>query len=89
MLTKFETTNIIGMRALQLSEGAVPNVTVSHAHLKYDFIYIATLELANKKLDVKVVRKNNNEVHTSELEQNPLIDVLLDLKDGGTRSYTM
>ena len=55
MLTKYECSRIIGVRASQLSENAQILVDVPDT-LKSNFLYIATKELIEQKLDIYVKR---------------------------------
>ena len=55
ILTKYECSRIIGVRASQLSENAQILVDVPD-NLKSNFIYIATKELIDQKLDIFVKR---------------------------------
>lgn len=55
MLTKYECSRIIGVRASQLNENAQILVDVPN-HLKSNFLYIATKELISQKLDIYVKR---------------------------------
>ena len=56
LLTKFEVARIVGLRSLQLSEGATPLVEVSDARLRCDTMYVAALELYSRKLDARLRR---------------------------------
>lgn len=55
VLTKYEASRIIGIRASQLSQSA-PVLSVVPPHLQTNFMYIATKELIDKKLDIKIRR---------------------------------
>tara|TARA_B100001741_G_scaffold75654_1_gene61218 strand:- start:10909 stop:11178 length:270 start_codon:yes stop_codon:yes gene_type:complete len=55
LLTKYECSRIIGVRASQLSENAQILVDVPE-NLKSNFLYIATKELIERKLDIYVKR---------------------------------
>lgn len=50
-LTKFEVARLVGLRALQLENGASQLVDVREESLRHDLIYVATLELEQGKLD--------------------------------------
>ena len=54
MLSRYEVARIIGLRALQLDEGAVPMVVPLDAN--ESTIITATRELVNRKLRVQVKR---------------------------------
>ena len=62
-LTPFEVGRIIGIRALQLSEGHTPTVCVSSGD---DFARVAFQELQAGTLDIKVARGALH-VHVSQL----------------------
>jgi len=55
-LTKYECARIIGVRSNQLSMSAPILVNNIPEHLKSNFMYIATKELIEKKLDIQVRR---------------------------------
>lgn len=55
MLTKYECARIVGTRATQLSMNAPVQVAVSHV-LNSNYLYIATKELMEGKLDAYVQR---------------------------------
>lgn len=55
-LTKFEVSRITGLRALQIENGAQQMVEEPNEKLRRDFIYIATRELQEGKLDYKLNR---------------------------------
>ena len=71
MLTKYECSRIIGLRAAQLSSCA-PVLTQVPAHLQTNFLYIATKELMEKKLDIIVQRplphNSYYNVHVKDME---------------------
>ena len=50
-ITKFEVARIVGLRALQLENGATQLVEVDEESLRHDLIYVATRELQEGKLD--------------------------------------
>lgn len=56
LLTKYECARIIGIRSNQLSMSAPVLVHDIPEHLKSNFMYIATKELIEKKLDILVRR---------------------------------
>jgi DNA-directed RNA polymerase subunit K/omega len=56
-LTKYEITQIIGIRAEQLARGALPLVDTDGLT---DLFQIAEREMNQKKLPFKVVRSNND-----------------------------
>lgn len=55
ILTKYECSRIIGLRAAQLSSSA-PVLTIVPTHLQTNLLYIATKELIEKKLDIIIQR---------------------------------
>lgn len=87
MLTRFETTRLVGLRALQISEGAEPTVNVQHPRLRRDSVYVASLELYNKRMDACVIR-NGSTVHVSSLSFPPDLLTMLNTRDGLTRAYS-
>tara|TARA_Y100000741_G_scaffold364293_1_gene354789 strand:- start:3952 stop:4239 length:288 start_codon:yes stop_codon:yes gene_type:complete len=56
LLTKYECARIVGVRTNQLSMSAPVLVSDIPEHLKSNFMYIATKELIEKKLDIVVKR---------------------------------
>ena len=87
MLTRYEATRVMGLRALHLSQGATPNVHVEDIILRCDMLYIAALELSVGKLDAIVKREDGTLLNTKEARMPPNLVMYLDLRDGGKRSY--
>ena len=83
-LNRYEITNIVGLRALALAEGARPCVDVTCDHLKMDLTYVAALELFEGKLDAIVLRKHVT-LNTRHVECCDDLALMLDIKDGGSR----
>ena len=84
-LTKYEVTRVVGLRSLQLSEGATPLVHVAEPTLRCDTLYVAALELWHRALKAKVRRDNGTLVHVWEARLPPTLTTYLDTRDGGTR----
>ena len=57
ILTKYECTKIIGLRALEIQNGSPHLIKIKNHKLVTDSIYVAALELQNGLLDFKVNRK--------------------------------
>ena len=57
MLTRYEAARVVGLRALYLSEGGLPNVDVKDQGLKCDMLYVAALELSLGRIDALVKRE--------------------------------
>ena len=55
-LTKYESTRVIGLRALEIQNGAQHLITINDETLRNDPIYVASLELYNGLLDFKINR---------------------------------
>jgi len=86
MLTRYEVARLVGIRALQISEGSEPRVLVANECLRRDAVYVAALELYEKKMDACVVR-NGISKHVSMLS-NPLdLVTMINTRDGGERVY--
>lgn len=85
LLSRYEVSRIVGLRALQLETGATPCVHLMDERLQQDFLYVAAAELVEGKLDVKVRRGTAEEVHVQDATFPPELYALLDTKDGGTR----
>lgn len=85
MLTRFEVARIVGMRAMQLSEGAEPRVHVEDAVLQRDCNYVAGCELYTGVVDV-CVRRGDAVHHVSELRLPPDVASMLNTRDGGRRA---
>jgi len=86
MLTRYEMARLVGIRALQLSEGYEPHVFITDERLRRDAVYVAALELYEKKMDACVVRRGVSK-HVSMLS-NPLdLVTMLNTRDGGERVY--
>jgi len=86
-LSRYEVARLIGMRALELYEGAPPNVQVD-ASLTTDPVYVATFELFEKKIDAYIRRRDGTCVHVPTSQLPPEVAVSLDTRDNGTRSIT-
>lgn len=70
ILTKYEKTSIIGIRATQISEGAEPLIDVPEGI--EDPIEIATMELKEKKIALIIQRENQEYWRVSDLiDHNP------------------
>lgn len=65
MLSRYEIARIVGLRALQLSEGSLPIIILETSNSNY--IYTAAKELYERKLDV-CVQRNGKLVHISEMD---------------------
>jgi DNA-directed RNA polymerase subunit K/omega len=87
LLTRYEVARIVGLRALQLDAGAQSLVAVEDDVLRRDPLYVAALELAERKLDV-LVRRGDVDVHVRDARFPTSLRLLLDTKDGRTRART-
>ena len=86
MLSRYEVARLLGIRALQISEGAEPHVIVRDDRLRRDSVYVAAVELYEKKLDACVVR-DGRQVHVSTVSLPLDLITILNTRDGGVRSY--
>ena len=86
VLTRFEVARLVGLRSLQLSEGAQPLVTVEDARLRQDPMYVAALELRAGRVAARVRRRDGAVLDVARAEMPRCLDVLLDTRDGGSRS---
>ena len=86
MLTRYEVARLVGIRALQISEGSEPRVFVTDERLRRDTVYVAALELYEKKMDACVVRKGEAK-HVSTLSNPFDLVTMLNTRDGGERVY--
>ena len=85
MMTRFEVARIVGVRAMQLSEGESPGVNVDDPHLKHDYTYVAARELYDGILDVCVCRENEL-VHVTAMRLPSELISMLNTRDGKNRS---
>jgi DNA-directed RNA polymerase subunit K/omega len=89
-LTKYEASRIIGLRALEIQNGAPHLVDIDDGKLRMDNIYVAALELKLGVLDFKINRfypmDNIHQVHSVNYRLPPDVDVLLHTKKGTVRS---
>ena len=85
MLTRFEVARLIGIRALQISEGSEPHVFVSNEGLRKDAVYVAARELYEKKMDACVMRDDVPK-HVSMLNHPMDLVTMLNTRDGCQRS---
>ena len=88
MLTRYEIARLVGLRALQLEQGAEPGMRVDDARLASDPIYVAARELEARTLDAYVQRPHGDSVDVRTTRLPPALRALLDTKDGGTRSHS-
>ena len=86
VLTRFEVTRLVGLRSLQLSEGSQPAVHIENDSLREDTMYVAAMELRNGKLDARIKRRDSL-VDVTECRLPSCLDIFLDTRDGGKRSY--
>ena len=84
LLTRYEMTRIVGLRALQLDAGAKALVEVTDERLRCDMTYVAALELSMGHLNA-IVQRHNEDVPVQRSRMPPELDILLDTKDGGKR----
>jgi len=84
VLSRYELARVIGIRALQLSEGQKTEVVLKNDLLDCDFIYIAAIEIYEKKIEACVLRKGEL-VPVSTLSPPPDLMTLLNSRDGGNR----
>ena len=84
MLTRFEVAKIVGIRAVQLSEGSYPLVDIESKELQNDHTYVASLELYHRMLDVCVTR-GVNLCHVNDVEFPVDLVSYLNTRDGGNR----
>jgi DNA-directed RNA polymerase subunit K/omega len=83
-MTRFEAARIIGIRAMQLSEGATPDVNVGDSSLRNDYTYVAARELYERTLDVCVDR-NNDLIHISNMRIPVEVVSMISTRDGQNR----
>ena len=86
MLTRYEVARLVGIRALQISEGSEPCVFVTNERLRRDAVYVAALELYETKMDACVVRRGIS-IHVSMLNKPLDLVTMLNTRDGGERVY--
>jgi len=88
LLTRYEVARIVGMRALQLETGqssCLLDTMPSCPRLRVDAVYLASLELAEGKLDVMVEREGIGLFHVRDAKCPQELFILLDTQDGGNR----
>ena len=86
MLTRYEMARLVGIRALQISEGSEPHVIVSDERLRRDAVYVAARELYEKKMDACVMR-GGAPTHVSKLTYPMDLVTMLNTRDGCYRVY--
>lgn len=84
MLTRFEMAKIVGVRAMQLSEGHFSRVEVEDESLRHDYTYVASLELYRGLLDV-CFKRGDEVLHVWDVVLPPDLEAYLNTRDGGTR----
>ena len=85
MLSRFEVARIVGVRAMQLAEGSETSVTVTEDALRWDYNYVAALELYMGLSDV-CIQRGTETVHVSSLRPPPDLVTMINTRDGGTRT---
>lgn len=84
-LSKYECTRIIGLRALEIQNGAPHLIDIENKHLQMDSIYVAAKELKNGLLDFKINRKypsnNVQQVDGSNYDIHNDVNVLIFTKE--------
>jgi DNA-directed RNA polymerase subunit K/omega len=85
VLSRYELARLVGLRALQLSEGAEPRVVVSDPALRLDAVFVAALELHTRVMDA-CVERGGARYHVSTVTFPPDLATMLNSRDGGTRS---
>lgn len=83
-MTRFEAARTIGLRAVQLSEGMLPAVNVTHPHLMHDYVYVAALELYTGKTDACILR-DGMPIHVSTMTLPQEVVAMLNSRDGASR----
>ena len=84
VMTRFEAARVIGVRAMQLSEGATPSVTIDDPTLCQDYTYVAANELVSGTLDVCILREKKL-VHVSSLRLPQDVSSMINTRDGTSR----
>lgn len=87
LMNRFEVARVVGLRAVQIADGANPAVHVEDEALRCDPVYVAALELHDGKLDARIERFGT-EYHVSEARVPMELLTMLDSRDGGSRSIT-
>ena len=85
LMSRYEVSKVIGIRSMQLAEGNTPKVFVSDEKLACDCVYVAALELYERKLDMRVRRGDGYHFDVSDAHHPRMLRVLLDTRDGGSR----
>ncbi len=85
LLTKYEVTRVVGMRSLQLAEGSTPLIHVMDEGMRCDSMYVASLEMWERKLKAKVKRGDGSIVNVWEARFPNTLQIYLDTRDGGDR----
>lgn len=84
LLSPFETAKVLGIRALQLSEGSLPLIEIKDEALLFNLFYVAAVELRAGKLDMQVER-NGTAIHLSAFLPSPHLQCLIDANAAATR----
>lgn len=85
MMTRYEAARIIGIRAVQLSQGVLPGVHIKDVPLKYDYAYVAARELYDRTLDV-CVERDGELIHISNMRIPPDVAFMVNTRDGENRT---
>ena len=84
-LSRYEATQIVGLRFLRLSEGDPPKLKLEEPFC-HNMMYVAARELEAGLLDV-CVKRNGRCIHISELQMSMELLSMLDTMDNSCRSY--
>lgn len=85
-LNRFEVARVVGIRALDLENGAHSFLTLEQVRLREDSMYVAARELYEGLLQVRIQRSNGVQVDPNVVGCCSALSILLDNKDGGHRS---
>ena len=87
LLTRYEVARVVGLRALQLENGASTTAVVPPGweELRTDFIYLAALELHQRTLDAMVTREGLGTFHVRDARLPQELNIILDTRDRGDR----
>lgn len=83
-LTQYEVARLIGMRALELSQGAHQSVVIEDPDLRCDVTYVAAYELYHGHMRARL-KRGNEMLDVQQATPPPQLAQLLDSRDGGSR----
>ena len=85
-LNQYEVARVVGIRALDLENGAPTSLQLTDERLRTDMMYVAAREIYEGIINVRVLRTNGASVDPNVVGCCAALSIMLDTKDGKCRS---